>query len=235
MSHQKLFLPETSFPLKISAVGFDLDGTLVETLPDLFTAVNLTLKDLGIELIDRDTCRDHIGRGIEHLLSEVLKKRGIDLSKTDFKGMSPVEVFRAHYAAHVCDESFLFDGIERTLIELADRGLPLACITNKSEMFTLPILKKLEADRFFTQTICGDTFPKRKPDPMPIRECANRFQVPVEEFLMVGDSQTDTQAARNAGAKIFCVPYGYRSGMRVSELDCDVLLGNPEDILGLIQ
>ncbi|MFZ9963459.1 MAG: HAD family hydrolase [Burkholderiales bacterium] len=235
MSHQKLFLPKTSFPLKISAVGFDLDGTLVETLPDLFTAVNLTLKDLGIELIDRDTCRDHIGRGIEHLLSEVLKKRGIDLSKIDLEGVSPVEVFREHYAAHVCEGSFLFDGIERVLTELADRGLPLACITNKSEMFTLPILKKLGVDKFFSQTICGDTFSRRKPDPMPIRECASRFQVPVEEFLMVGDSQTDTQAARNAGAKIFCVPYGYRSGMRVCDLDCDVLLSHPEDILGLIR
>ena len=129
----------------------------------------------------------------------------------------------------------LFPGFASALEGLKRSGLGLACLTNKSELFTLPILKKLEVLDYFQEVVCGDTFAKRKPDPLPLRELAALFGVEPAHVLMVGDSKTDTACARNAGAPVVCVPYGYRSGMALAELDCDMVLSDPIDLLRLVR
>ena len=99
----------------------------------------------------------------------------------------------------------------------------------------MPILKKLEVLDYFQEVVCGDTFAKRKPDPLPLREIAALFGVEPAHVLMVGDSKTDTACARNAGAPVVCVPYGYRSGMALAELDCDMVLSDTIDLLRLVR
>ena len=214
----------------IKAVAFDLDGTLVDTLPDLHTATNLTLNDLGYGVVSRDIVRRYIGQGIEYLLKELFKSLEINTGKEDFVKLAAQ--FRNHYAVHVCDESVLFPEMLEVLQSLQEKGMGIACLTNKSEEFTLPILDRLAVRHYFQEVICGDTLARRKPDPMPIFELAQRFNVEPHEVLMVGDSQT--ACARNAGAPVVCVPYGYRSGMTLADLNGDFVLKSPKDILSCI-
>ena len=214
-------------------MAFDLDGTLVDTLPDLHTATNLMLYDLGYEGVSSDTVRQYIGQGIEYLLQELFNELNISQATINFE--EAAQQFRAHYAQHVCDQSMLFPGIANTLEGLKRLGIGLACLTNKSELFTVPILKKLEIWDYFQEVVCGDTFAKRKPDPLPLRELAARFGMKPDRVLMVGDSKTDTVCARNAGAPVVCVPYGYRSGMALTELDCDRVLNDPMDLIKLVR
>ena len=216
----------------VKVVAFDLDGTLVDTLPDLHTATNLTLNDLGYGVVSRDIVRRYIGQGIEYLLKELFRSLEINTGKEAFVKLAAQ--FRSHYAVHVCDESVLFPEMLEVLQSLQEKGMGIACLTNKSEEFTLPILDRLAVRHYFQEVICGDTLARRKPDPMPIFELARRFNVEPHEVLMVGDSQTDTACARNAGAPVVCVPYGYRSGMTLADLNGDFVLKSPKDILSCI-
>ena len=218
---------------EVSAVAFDLDGTLVDTLPDLHTATNLTLNDLCHDPVSANAVRQHIGQGIEYLLLELFKDLEIRAEVEDLQNIA--QQFRAHYARHVCDKSELFPGIKNVLETLQHRGFKMACLTNKSELFTAPILKKLGIRSYFQEVVCGDTLEKRKPDPLPLRVLASRFGVDTRHVLMVGDSKTDTACARNAGAQVVCVPFGYRSGMALKDLDCDVMLGSAADLINLIK
>ena len=218
---------------EVSVVAFDLDGTLVDTLPDLHAATNLTLHDMGYEAVSSRTVRQYIGQGIEYLLKELFTELNISHTAINFDEIA--QQFRTHYAQHVCDQSALFPGIANALEGLKSSGIGLACLTNKSELFTQPILKKLEIWDYFQEVVCGDTFAKRKPDPLPLIELAARFDVGPSRVLMVGDSKTDTACARNAGAPVVCVPYGYRSGMALTELDCDLILNDPNDLLRLVR
>ena len=217
----------------VSVVAFDLDGTLADTLPDLHTATNLTLNDLGFGPVSADVVRQYIGQGIEYLLLELFKDLEIPIEAAELKSFA--QQFRTHYEHHVCDRSALFPGIDGVLKAFQHRGLNMACLTNKSELFTAPILDKLGIRSYFQEVICGDTLEKRKPDPLPLHVLASRFGVGTKQILMVGDSKTDTACARNAGAPVVCVPFGYRSGMTLAELDCDAVLDRAEDLLDLVR
>jgi len=222
-----------AYPINVSVIAFDLDGTLADTLPDLYAASNQLARDLGVGPVSEALIRGFVGRGIEHLVSELLRHAG--LCAPSDRGAELVARFKNHYAQCVCDSTRLFPGVEETLEQLRGSGFHLACLTNKSEAFTLPILQKLEIDHFFKRIICGDTLAKRKPDPLPLEYLADCFDVNLTEILLVGDSVTDTQCARNANSPVFCVPYGYRSGMIAEELDCDVLIDDARDIVRLVK
>ena len=136
----------------VKVVAFDLDGTLVDTLPDLHTATNLTLNDLGYGVVSRDIVRRYIGQGIEYLLKELFKSLEINTGKEDFVKLAAQ--FRSHYAAHVCDESVLFPEMLEVLQCLQEKGMGIACLTNKSEEFTSPILDRLAVRHYFQEVIC---------------------------------------------------------------------------------
>lgn len=218
---------------EVSVVAFDLDGTLADTLPDLHTATNLTLNDLGHKPVSAHVVRQYIGQGIEYLLRELFRDLHIPIEAAELKSIA--QQFRTHYERHVCDRSALFPGIEDVLKTFQQREVQMACLTNKSELFTAPILDGLGIRSYFQEVVCGDTLDKRKPDPLPLRVLASRFGVETKQILMVGDSKTDTECARNAGAPVVCVPFGYRSGMDLAELDCDAVLGRAEDLLDLVK
>jgi len=222
-----------AYPIKVSVVAFDLDGTLADTLPDLHVATNRLAIDLGLGPVSEALVGSFVGRGIEHLVIEFLGHAGLRVSST--RRAQLVASFKTHYAECVCDKTRLFSGVRETLEQLTGSGFSLACLTNKSEAFTVPILKKLEIYDFFKCIICGDSLAKRKPDPLPLERLADYFGTNPNHVLLVGDSVTDTQCARNANSPVFCVAYGYRSGMSADELDCDVLIDDVRDILTLVK
>lgn len=222
------------FPIDISAVAFDLDGTLADTLPDLYASANLTMRDLGLAPVDRDTVRNYIGQGIDRLVQRLLTDEiGTNPGADELKKAG--DILRGHYRQLLTNESELFPGTEETLYKLKELRLRLACVTNKTEIFTHPLLDKLGVLELFDEVICGDTLEKKKPDPLPLTYCAGQFGIQPVALLMVGDSQTDTLCARAAGCPVVCVPHGYRSGMELHELDCDAIVPGVSDLIDLIR
>jgi phosphoglycolate phosphatase len=223
-----------NFPIDISAVAFDLDGTLADTLPDLYASANLTMRDLAMNEVDRQTVRDYIGQGIDRLVKRLLTgKPGAEPEPALFNRAG--QIFRQHYRRLLSNESRLFPGTEQALHDLKSRRLRLACVTNKTEAFTRPLLANLGVLALFDEVVCGDTLERKKPDPLPLTYCAQQFGITPDRLLMVGDSQTDTLCARAAGCPVVCVPFGYRSGMELHELDCDAIVPAVSNLLELIR
>ena len=242
--------PVVKFPIDISAVAFDLDGTLVDTLPDLYASANRMLADLGLAPVDAETVRAYIGRGIDRLVTHLLTDEpGSDRAgnpRGNCVGNSSGEpdavllgeagaIFRDHYRRLLTNESRLFPETEDTLKRMRALGLRLACVTNKLDAFTRPLLDGLGVLYLFDEVISGDTLERKKPDPLPLTYCAQRFGIAPQRLLMVGDSQTDILCARAAGCPVICVPYGYRSGMDLHELNCDAIVQAVSELFELIR
>jgi phosphoglycolate phosphatase len=222
------------FPIDVCAVAFDLDGTLADTLPDLFASANLMLRDLGRRQTERETVRAYIGQGIDKLVERLLgDEAGAELAP-ELRNRAG-GIFREHYRENLTRESSLFPGTEQTLLKLRGSGVKLACVTNKTDAFTRPLLAGLGVLDLFDEVICGDTLARKKPDPLPLTWCAERFGIAPARLLMVGDSQTDTLCARAAGCPVVCVPFGYRSGMELHELDCDAIVPAVSNLFELIR
>jgi len=231
-----------NFPIDVSAVAFDLDGTLVDTLPDLHASANRMLGDLGLAPVDAETVRAFIGRGIDRLVKHLLAdKPGTDIAGNPGGEPDPSvlaeagTIFRGHYRQLLTNESRLFPETEESLHRFRKMGLKLACVTNKTDAFTRPLLDGLGVLQLFDEVISGDTLERKKPDPLPLTYCARQFGIRPVQLLMVGDSQTDTLCARAAGCPVICVPYGYRSGMELHELDCDAIVPVVSDLFDLIR
>ncbi len=225
---------DAGFPIDVSAVAFDLDGTLADTLPDLYASANLMLRDLRREQAERETVRAYIGQGIDKLVQRLLADdAGSELQPGLLERAGGI--FREHYRQRLTRESRLFPGTEQTLVKLRESGVKLACVTNKTDAFTRPLLAGLGVLDLFDEVICGDTLERKKPDPLPLSYCAERFGIVPARLLMVGDSQTDTLCARAAGCPVVCVPFGYRSGMELHELDCDAIVPAVSNLFELIR
>lgn len=195
-----LFLPD--------AILFDLDGTLVDSAPDLTTAVNQSLADLGRPSIAEDQVREWIGNGARRLVARALagqRQIGPEPPQTG----AALERFFFHYHACLCDRSVLYPGVAAGLARLAGLGLPLAVITNKPGAFTGPLLEALGIAGRFATTVSGDTLAVKKPDPAPLIHAAEILRVDISRCLFVGDSAADRDAASAAGAMLIRVPYGY--------------------------
>lgn len=229
MKTQKL-----DFPIEVSAVAFDLDGTLVDTLPDLHEAGNRTLADLGLGPVGVDEVRDYVGEGVDRLVKRILT--GSADGEPDPRLFAQARArFGEHYWEILSRASRPFPGVPEALDRMRSAGLRLACVTNKPGKFTLPLLESVGLLSRLDLIVSGDTLPRKKPDPLPLAHCAERFGIPQARLLMIGDSKNDTTAARAAGCPVFCVPYGYRGGMDVRELDCDAIVPSVSHSLELIR
>ena len=122
--------------------------------------------------------------------------------------------------------SCLFPGVREGLDAFRARGLPMGCVTNKPAQFTGPLLDALGLSAYFSVVVSGDTVARRKPDPLPMQYACDTLRVPARQTLVVGDSANDAQAARAAGCRVVCVPYGYREGLPVAALDCDAVVAD---------
>ena len=210
--------------MQAKAVLLDLDGTLLDTAPDLHEAANGMLADLGRPPVVMADIRAYVGRGIPNLVKRLLAG---SLEAADDPAPPPAEAlasFRRHYAESNGRRAAPYPGVVEGLGALAAMGLPLACITNKAETFTGPLLERTGLARYFRVVVSGDTLPRAKPDPMPLIWVCGHFDLRPKDMLMIGDSVNDAKAARAAGCPVFIVPYGYNEGRDVRKLDCDAIV-----------
>jgi phosphoglycolate phosphatase len=144
-------------------------------------------------------------------------------------------VYERCYAECNGRHSALYPGVREGLERLRGMGMPLACVTNKSGRFTLPLLEQLGLARYFEHVVAGDTLPQKKPDPAQLLHACRAFGVAPADMLVIGDSVNDAQAARAAGCPVFCVSYGYNEGRDVRELDVDAIVASLDEAARLIE
>lgn len=222
------------FPLPVRAVAIDLDGTMLDTIEDLATAVNLMLGELEMPALGLELVRTFVGKGLANLVQRALRA-SLQREPTEAECERAMQVYMPHYDRVNGDTTTIYPGVREGLDALAATGYTLACITNKSARFTGPLLERIGFARYFSLVVCGDTLPKKKPDPLPLTHAAETFGVPTREMLMIGDSLNDSQAARSAGCPIFCVTYGYNEGHDVRTLDVDAIVASLVEAAGLIR
>lgn len=208
--------------LPVNAVMFDLDGTLLDTIADLAAAVNRMLAHLGRSPLPVQTVRTFVGKGIKVLVERALAAT----SEHNDDGLLDriLPFYEDCYAAVNGEQTTIYPGVIEGLNAFRAAGLPLACVTNKSERFTLPLLERTGLASYFSLVVAGDTLPKKKPDPLPLLHACDKFGIVPARMLMIGDSANDAVAARAAGCPVFCVPYGYSEGRNVRELDVDAIV-----------
>ncbi len=222
-----------NFPIPVSAIVIDLDGTLLHTAPELAESANRMLRDMGRPAVSQTLLMSYIGNGIHWLVKRALT--GDMYAEPDaalFDRALPI--FERHYTALLLD-SKPFPNVMAGLDAMKAAGYRLGCITNKVERYTTPLLKGVGLAHYFDIVLAGDTLPEKKPHPLPLLHAAKFFGVPVERLLLVGDSLSDTQAARAAGCPVFCVPYGYNHGEPVEGLDLDAVVPDLPAALKLIR
>lgn len=223
-----------TFPLSVKAVVIDLDGTLLDTAPDLADAACDMLAEMNLPPVPLDTVKTYIGNGVSRLVKRVLTG-DMDANPEPEVFDKAIAIYQKHYGTNVSRKSRPFPGVVEGLDALKAAGYRLACITNKAEQFTVPLLKDTGLFNYFELILSGDTLPKRKPDPLPLLHACEKFGIKPEELLLIGDSLNDTQAARAAGCHVFCVPYGYNRGRSVTELDLDAVVPSLFEASKMIQ
>lgn len=212
--------------MPIKAVLIDLDGTLLDTVPDLADAANAMLAELGRLTLPVDTIRDFVGKGIPNLVGRCLGYPGESAAPD---AVAALAVFRRHYAAVNGRKTRLYPGVLAGLRAMRAAGLKTACVTNKAAAFTAPLLEKTGLASLLDETVSGDTLPEKKPHPLPFLHLCERFGIRPAEALVIGDSRNDVAGARAAGCPVFCVPYGYSEGEDVRDLGADAIVGTLEE------
>ena len=228
-------MPLNNFPLPVKAVMIDLDGTMLDTVTDLAIAVNLMLDKLGRPPLDEALVRTFVGKGVPNLVRRALAGTLSGEPEPDAALYErALSLYLDCYSGVNGKNTTLYPGVLEGLEALRHMGFPLACVTNKSERFTLPLLAQMRLDHYFSVVISGDTLPQKKPDPLPLAHICSHFGIAPAQMLMVGDSLNDAQAARAAGCPVFCVTYGYNEGADVRELDVDAIVGSLFEVTRLI-
>jgi phosphoglycolate phosphatase len=224
---------QMQFPLAVSAILIDLDGTLLHTAPELTEAANRMLRDMDRPAVSQDLLMSYIGNGISWLVKRALTG---DMHAEPDAALydKALPIFEKHYGALLL-RSKPFEGVVQGLDALKAAGFKLGCITNKVARYTEPLLKGVGLAHYFETVLSGDSLPQKKPHPMPLLHAAECFGVPVEQVLLIGDSLNDVLAARSAGCPVFCVPYGYNHGESVDGLDVDAVIPNLFEAVKLVK
>ncbi len=208
-------------------VLIDLDGTLVDTAPDIVAAANHMLADLSTVPLPFRTVAGFIGKGVPNLVRRSLEASGIDATADPARAE---ELFHQHYARFNGSLSRVFPGVATGLAALRAQGYRLACVTNKPESLAASLLAMTELAEYFEVLVGGDTIEQMKPDPAPLRHACRLLSADVGSSVLVGDSPVDIAAARGAGIPVYIVRYGYAGPAGAEALDCDYLLDSLEDL-----
>lgn len=198
---------------RYEAYLFDLDGTLVDSAPDLHQTLNRILEAESLNAVTLEEVRNFIGEGARRLLERSLTAQGAEV--TDARLDRLLEAYLAHYGRHFADHSRLFPKVRDSLRALQKRGAKLAVVTNKFERLARAVVAAFELQHHFPVILGGDTLPERKPSALPVLEACARLGVALDAAVMIGDSVTDVGAARAAKIDVFCVPYGYNHGQDI--------------------
>jgi phosphoglycolate phosphatase len=204
-------------------IMIDVDGTLVDSVPDLAYCVDQMMIELGMKERGEKKVRHWVGNGIPKLVERALTD---DLEASPTKEVFDVAypIFLELYADNTAARSCLYDGVKDGLDYLKSKDYQLGCVTNKAEQFTHPLLKTLGIFDDFKIVISGDTLTKKKPDPLPLIHAASYFNISPQECLMLGDSVSDVKAARAAGFSIICMSYGYNHGNDIADESPDLVI-----------
>ena len=196
-------------------IAFDLDGTLVDTAPDLVRTLNVVLNGIDLPAIDYTAGRILVGGGARKMIERGLLAEGRTIREEELEDLT--RQFIEYYAEHIADGSRPFPGVEATLAELGARGYRLAVCTNKLEWLAVRLLERLDLSQHFVAICGGDTFGLQKPRPEPLRGTVARAGGVESRALMIGDSLTDISTGRAAGIPVIAVDYGY-TDVPVAEL-----------------
>jgi phosphoglycolate phosphatase len=212
------------------AAAFDLDGTLIDTAPDLSVAVNAMLLGLNGRKLSEERIREHIGGGIERLVDRTLSEglREVPDARVRSTGLA---MFVRAYGEHLFQHSRLYPGVSETLHQLASAGVALCCVTNKQSRFALPLLEAARLNSLLAFTLCADRIADRKPSPNLLLAAGARLGIEPAELLYVGDSHADVAAARAAGCPVVAVDYGYGDKQSLAQARPDSMLGDLRELL----
>ena len=216
------------------AVVFDLDGTLVDSAPDLAAAVDAMLDDLGCAGLAHGRIEALIGGGVDRLVARALVESGCAAADGDTQARA-MQSFARHYSEHLFDRSRLYPGVVEGLDALAALGIGIGIATNKDSVFTRPLLAAAGLGERFAVVLCADRKEDRKPAPTLLVAAAQSFGLPVERMLYVGDSAADAAAARAAGCPVALVEYGYHGGRAPREACPDWLVTSIAEIAGIVE
>jgi len=218
----------------VRAVLIDLDGTLLDTAPEIAAAASGMLAELGLKPVNEAEVRGFIGKGIPHLVRRTLEA-SLGCAPDERRIGSGIESFFYNYEKHNGRSAKPYAGVVEGLEALRTMNLGLACVTNKATHFTGPLLEATGLAKYFSVVISGDSVAKKKPAPDAVKAACERLDVRPAEALMVGDSANDALAARAAGCPVLLVSYGYSEGMDVQTLDSDGIVSSLLHLAGLLR
>ncbi len=209
-------------PKAYDAYLFDLDGTLVDTAPDIMAGLNVSLTEHGFVAVDEALTRHWVGHGARKLIEQAMAHHGRAKPAPDLIE-SMLQRFLDYYGSHIADDSTPYPGVAETLDQLQERAA-LGVVTNKHSRLTLPLLDALDLSRYFGVIVSGDTLENPKPAADPALHACAVLQADIARTLFVGDSATDVECARSAGCDIVCVRDGYSHGTRPEDLGADCVI-----------
>lgn len=212
---------------RVDAAIVDLDGTMVDTLGDFAEALNRMLRELALPAIGAQHIEHMVGKGSEHLLRSVLAHvlasggQAVDAAQVESLYPAAWASYQKHYLDINGQYAQVYPGVVAGLQALQAAGLRLACLTNKPTDFAVPLLQAKGLHGYFAQVFGGDSFARKKPDPLPLVKTCEALGTAPARTLMLGDSSNDAQAARAAGCPVVLVTYGYNHGQPVRAVDAD--------------
>jgi len=208
--------------LKPGFVLFDLDGTLIDSVPDLAYCVDEMMKQLDMPLRGEAAVRNWVGNGVQRLVERALINSVEGMPDQDLMDKA-YPIYLELYKHNNSQRGCVYDGVIEGIEWIKAQGYRVACVTNKAEEFTIPLLKDKGLFDYFEVIVSGDTCAEKKPHPMPLLYAAEQLGVAPENALMIGDSRSDVKAARAAGFHIFCMTYGYNHGEDIRDYKPDVV------------
>ena len=211
-------------------VVFDLDGTLVDTVPDISVALNRALSDLQLPGVSADDVRCWVGNGARALCGRAISRSPVDSADAELAARL-LSCFLDRYAERTCVASRVYAGVEQLLEWLSARGVKLAVATNKPIRHTEILLDAVALRPRFAFVLGGDSAIRKKPDPAPLHQCLRHFALDSHQALMVGDSENDIKAAQAAGIDSVCVTYGYNRGRDVHDLGANLVIESLAELI----
>jgi phosphoglycolate phosphatase len=218
----------------VRAAIIDLDGTMLDTVPDFEVALNAMRAELGLAPITQERIKPMVGKGSEKLIRDVLGL-DFDAGQVERHYAAAMAAYQRHYLAINGNHSALYDGVIDGLAALRELGLRMACVTNKPVAFALPLLERKGLAPYFELVYGGDSLPRKKPDPLPLQQVCRDFALEPQQVVAIGDSSNDAEAARAAGCFVLTVPYGYNHGRPVQEINSDGIVSSLLEAANLIR
>lgn len=222
---------------RFDLVLFDLDGTLVDSAPEMTDAVNDTLAGLGLPGVTLEQVCRWVGKGTRELMVQALASAGgtpVDAVRAGPQLAQALALFDAHYLRRCGTRSHLFPHVREVLRTLRQRGVRLAVVTNKDSRFTRVVLDAHGLTPLFEIIVSGDSLAAKKPDPGGVRACLEVFRVEAARALFVGDSSIDVATARAAGVTVWALPYGYNMGKPIQDSAPDRVIQDFSALLAVL-